>query len=67
MVQTRGGAGLTLEALDERLVEGELARQHFDGYVALQGRLVGFVDHGHPAAAYLLHDLILTQSPSNEV
>ncbi len=59
MLQLRGGAGLALEPLDELGVEREGERQDLDRHLALQLAVLGPVDHGHPAAAELLDDLVL--------
>ena len=59
MLQLRGGAGLPLEPLDELAVERQGERQHLDGHLALELAVPRAVDHGHPAPAELLDDLVL--------
>jgi hypothetical protein len=60
MAELGSRAGLSLEALDELLVEGELGREDLDGHVAIEGRLEGAVDHGHAPTSQLFDDLIAT-------
>ncbi len=52
------GLGLALEAGAERAVVQELARQHFDRYVALEARIVPAQDRRHAAFGDLRFDFV---------
>ena len=46
------------EALPDVTLEGELRRQHLDGYPALQPLVAGPVDHAHATPADLAFDRV---------
>src|SRR3990172_11450824 len=62
VVQPRGGAGFVLEALAAVRVAGVGGRQRLQGHLAAQARVLGAVDHAHPALAELLFDAIVGNS-----
>jgi len=59
MFELGGGAGFTLESLDEFGVKGERERQNLDGDFPVELALPGPVHDGHAAPAQLLQDLVL--------
>ncbi len=59
VIHRRGGAGLPDEPLPERLVPGELGGQHLECHPAVEPGVARPVDHGHPAAADLLRQLVV--------
>ncbi len=60
MFQPGDGLGLALEALQEGGVLEESRVENLDGYVAIQGGVVGLVDRGHAALAELFDDSVRT-------
>src|SRR2546425_10467041 len=65
MAERRGGAYLTLEALDHAFShEQQGGRQHLDCDFAVERQVVGEVDSGHATAADLGEDLVLPQGRS---
>jgi hypothetical protein len=52
------GLGFALEAGTELGVVGEGLGQHFDGDVAIEVGIVGFVDGGHAAAPEFASDFV---------
>jgi hypothetical protein len=60
MAQTSHRCCLTLKTPDKILIIGQMAVHHFDGYVSVKTRLIGFVDFGHPASTQPCDDAILT-------
>ena len=59
MGQSARGARLAREARQELLVAGEVIAEDFDRYEAVEGFLVAFVDHAHPAPPELRHDFVV--------
>jgi len=53
MVQSRRGPRLTEEALLRDVVMAPFRRQELEGHAAVEVRIVGLVDHTHPAATHL--------------
>ena len=65
MAERRGGACLTLEALDHAFShEQQGGCQHLDCDFAVERQVVGEVDSGHATAADCGEDLVLTQRRS---
>ena len=58
MIERAGGAGLLLESPEPVGVFGELFRQHFDGDVTPQPRVVRSINFSHAARAERGRDLI---------
>ena len=58
MTERRGGARFLLEAAEAVGIGDELARQHLDGDVASQARVVALVDFAHAADAEQADDLV---------
>ena len=59
MVQRRGGLRFTLETGQSLGVSGHLIGQELEGYKAVAARVLGLVDHTHPAAAELLDNAVV--------
>ena len=62
-----GGLGLVMEAADVGLVAGERAAEHLDCHLPTERKLLGQIDFRHPAAAQTAQDLIVAQTPPDEV
>src|SRR5690606_5102067 len=65
MLQAGDSAGFLLEAGDVAIVLSGVRWQHFDSNVAVNVRLIAFVDRCHAAACQQLDDLIFTKFPPN--
>jgi hypothetical protein len=53
---------LALKALYELLVKAQLWSEYLDGNVAVEGTLVGTIDHRHPTAADLFDNVVIAES-----
>ena len=60
MPQFRHCFGFSLEAPDETFVFGQERVQDLDGHVAIQARLVRFVDISHPTSSQAFFDDVFT-------
>jgi hypothetical protein len=58
MAEGGGGAGFLLEAAEAVGMGGKLARQHLDGDVASQARVVPLIHFAHAADAEEADDLV---------
>jgi hypothetical protein len=47
MIESAGGAGFLLEALQAARVGGEKGRENFDGDLATQARIASAIDFAH--------------------
>ena len=56
--ERRGNIRLTVEPLPILVVDGKGRRKHFQRVTARQPRVLGQVDHAHPAFAELTHDRV---------
>jgi hypothetical protein len=63
MVQLGRRARLTLETAQVPQIEQGVGRQHLDGHVPAQRKLLRLVDDAHAAAAHLTQNLIIAQVP----
>ena len=61
VVQRRRGPRLAAESGQGLGIVGEVWRQELQRDEALQPRILGFVDHAHPAAAQLLDDAVVRE------
>ena len=59
MIERGGGAGLAPEAFEGLRVFCEFVRQKFEGDVAAEVRILGFVDDTHTAAAEFFDDAVM--------
>ena len=59
VVQRRGGLRLNFKAHAFFLAGGDLAWQEFDGDVAFEFRVLGFVDHAHAALTELRENFVM--------
>jgi hypothetical protein len=51
MVQSGSGASFALEAFESLMVAGNVVGQEFQGHVATESQIFGFIDDTHPTAA----------------
>jgi len=66
MAELGNCSGFEAEALFEAGGKRMLSRQDFDGNVAIQARLVSFVNCGHATRANLFNNLILAESVADQ-
>ena len=59
MVESGGGVRLALETGQSLGVLGDVIGKKLQGDKAVQGYVLGLVDHTHPAAAQLLDDAVV--------
>ena len=50
MIEGRSGAGFAFETIERAGVAGEVVGKEFQGDEAAEFRVLGLVDHAHPAA-----------------
>ena len=65
MIQRRGGAGFAAESLDGLGVLGNVVGKKFEGHVAAEARVLGFVDHAHATAAQFFQDAVMGNGAAN--
>ena len=66
VAQIRRRGRLALKPAHKLFVEAQLGGQHFDRHLALQQRIKGLVDAGHPATAQFSVDRIAPQLASDQ-
>ena len=59
VIQRGGSLGFSLEPGQRLRVAGHILRQEFQSDKAMQSRVLGFVDHTHPATAELLDNAVV--------
>ena len=59
MIERRGGLRLALEPRQSLSVFDDVIGQEFQGDKAVEGYILGLVDHAHPAPAKLLDDAVV--------
>src|SRR5262249_53587668 len=67
VVQSGSGLGLTAEALDGAAGQAELAGEHLEGDLAVEGDLAGLEDDTHAAPADLAADLEVAQTFADQL
>src|SRR6516162_2978348 len=65
MVQSGGGAGFTLKALQSLAVLGKMFRQKLQGDEAAELGVLGLINHTHAAATQLLEDAVMRDRATN--
>jgi hypothetical protein len=61
VLEARDDLGLAMEAIPPTVPLARVEQQRLERHVALQTRLEGLVDHGHPTATQKLDTLVLTE------
>ena len=64
VMQSRGGAGLAAEPLQDRPVAGRLPRQYLERHPVAERDLLGLVDDPHAAPTDLAEDPVVADSES---
>ena len=59
MIQSRGGAGLTPEALERLGIVRQAVWQKLEGDKAVELDVLGLIDDAHPAAADFFQDSVM--------
>ena len=59
VIEGGSGAGFAMEALDGLGIIGNVVGEEFEGDVAAEAGVLGFVDHAHPAAAEFFLDGVM--------
>ena len=65
VLQPRDGLGLALEPLARRRVEREIDQHHLERDVAVERRVLGAIEHAHPAAAKQAQDFVAANMRRN--
>jgi hypothetical protein len=63
MIECRGGYRLTLESSERLSIFGHLVRQEFKSHEPSKMGILGFVHHTHSAAAQMLENAVVGNSP----
>ncbi len=66
MIQSRSSPRLAAESLDGLRVLRNIVRKEFQSYIAAEPRILGLVNHAHPAAAKLLDDVVVGDGAPND-
>ena len=67
MIESGCSAGLTLKAVESLAISGHFGREKFQGNVAAEAGVFGFVDHAHSASAQPFEDSIVRDSLTEHV
>jgi len=67
MIQCGSGQSFLLEATSELTILGQEGGHDFDGDMAVERGLVGFVDGGHPTPPDFFQDAVFAQRLANQV
>ena len=59
MVQRRGGAGFAAKAFERLGIASEVVRKEFEGDVAAEADVFGFINHAHSATAEFFQDAVM--------
>jgi hypothetical protein len=65
MIQGRCGAGFAAEPLDRLRVSGDVVRQEFQGDIATEAGVFGFINHAHSTAAKFFGDAVMRDGATN--
>ena len=59
MIQGGGGPCFALKTLDSQRLSGKLFRKEFQGYMAAEPKIFGFIHHSHATAAELFENAVV--------
>src|ERR1035438_2719027 len=65
MVESGCGARFAAESFDRLWVLGNVDRQKFQGDIAAEAGVLGFIDYAHPTAAKFFRDVIVGDGAAN--